>query len=307
MVVDHFEPLSPLKTAVLFLVFNRPDTTAKVFEAIRKAKPPRLYVAADGPRLNRQGEAEKVTRVRELATAVDWPCEVSTLFREENHGCKYAVSGGISWFFKHEEQGIVLEDDCLPSQSFFWFSEELLNRFRDDERIFMISGFNNYTFYGHHEYFFSSIGGIWGWATWRRAWSKYDVEINQLEAKYGSEFYKLKYYLGDKIYLTRKQHWEALKNGLDTWDYQWSFVRHFNNGLSVVPSVNLISNIGHGVDATHTVKYKEPAKNHEIRLPIKNHEISFLPDRKYDENIHGNRNVKVYLIEMLKKVLRIWS
>ena len=118
---DEFTPPAPLQTAVLFLVFNRPDTTAQVFEAIRQAKPPRLYVAADGPRVNREGEAERVARVREIATAVDWPCEVKTLFREENLGCKYAVSGGITWFFEHEEQGIILEDDCLPSQSFFWF------------------------------------------------------------------------------------------------------------------------------------------------------------------------------------------
>jgi len=121
-----FTPPAPLQTSVLFLVFNRPDTTAQVFEAIRKAQPPRLYVAADGPRLDRVGEAEKVAKVREIATAVDWPCELKTLFRETNLGCKYAVSGAITWFFKHEEQGIILEDDCLPSQSFFGFVRNYL-------------------------------------------------------------------------------------------------------------------------------------------------------------------------------------
>ena len=125
----------PLQTAVLFLVFNRPDTTAQVFEVIRQARPPRLYIAADGARPNRADEPELIARVREIATAVDWPCEVRTLFREENLGCKHAVSGGITWFFEHEEQGIILEDDCLPSQSFFWFCEELLEKYKDDKRV----------------------------------------------------------------------------------------------------------------------------------------------------------------------------
>lgn len=130
-----FKPSAPLKTAVLFLVFNRPDTTARVFEAIRQAKPPRLYVAADGPRANREGEVKKCAKVREIATAVDWPCEVKALFREKNFGCKYAVSGGITWFFEHEEQGIILEDDCLPHLDFFTFCESLLDRYADDERV----------------------------------------------------------------------------------------------------------------------------------------------------------------------------
>ncbi len=120
---------APLKTAVLFLVFNRPDTTAQVFDAIRKARPPRLYVAADGPRANREGEAEKVAKVREIATAVDWPCEVRTLFRDANLGCKRAVSGALDWFFGEEEAGMVLEDDCLPHPDFFRFCDALLERY----------------------------------------------------------------------------------------------------------------------------------------------------------------------------------
>lgn len=161
-----FTPPYPLNTAVLFLVFNRPDTTKQVFEAIRKAKPPRLYVAADGPRLNRAGEEEKVKAVREyLMDNIDWSCEVKTLFRQENLGCKYAVSGAITWFFEHEEMGIILEDDCLPSQSFFWFCEELLNRYNNDTRIFLISGFNSINKWKNNsfDYLFSYYGSIWGW------------------------------------------------------------------------------------------------------------------------------------------------
>ena len=139
---NTFTPQHPLKTAVLFLIFNRPDTTKQVFEAIRKSKPPRLYVAADGPRTDKSGEAEKVEQVRRIAMQVDWNCEVKTLFREENLGCGKAVSSAITWFFKNEEEGIILEDDCLPNQSFFWFCEELLERYRDDMRIMAVSGDN---------------------------------------------------------------------------------------------------------------------------------------------------------------------
>jgi len=142
---NTFTPPHPLNTAVLFLVFNRPDTTKQVFEKIREAQPPRLYVAADGTREDRPGEAEKCEEVRKIATSVDWDCEVYPLFRDENLGCKYAVSGAITWFFENEEMGIILEDDCLPSQSFFWFCEELLERYRWDMRVGLITGFNKLT------------------------------------------------------------------------------------------------------------------------------------------------------------------
>jgi len=141
MKVDNFTPPKPLETAVLFLVFNRLDTTKQVFEAIKKAKPPRLYIAADGARKNIDNEDKIVQDIRNyLISNIDWECEVKTLFREKNLGCKYAVSGAIDWFFENKEMGIILEDDCLPSQSFFWFCEELLNKYKDDKRIFLISG-----------------------------------------------------------------------------------------------------------------------------------------------------------------------
>ena len=141
---NTFTPPHPLNIAVLFLVFNRIDTTKQVFEAIQQAKPPKLYIAADGARESNEGEAEKVKAVREyIMQNTDWECEVKTLFREQNYGCKMAVSGAIDWFFDNEEMGIILEDDCLPSQSFFWFCEELLERYKDDMRVGQICGFNS--------------------------------------------------------------------------------------------------------------------------------------------------------------------
>ncbi|MFP4332877.1 MAG: hypothetical protein ACLFQJ_06210, partial [Campylobacterales bacterium] len=151
----EFTPPHPLKTAVLFLVFNRLDTTKQVFEAIRQAKPPRLYVAADGAREAKEGEDQKVKAIREyILQHIDWDCEVKTLFREKNLGCKIAVSSAITWFFENEEMGIILEDDCLPSQSFFWFCEELLERYKDDMRIMMVSGYNKVQRYNQQNSYF---------------------------------------------------------------------------------------------------------------------------------------------------------
>jgi len=178
--ITPFSPPCPLHTPVLFLVYKRPDTTRQVFEAIRQAKPPRLYVAADGPKKNVPGEAEKVKQVREIiSNGVDWDCEVKTLFRDENLGCKYGPVEGINWFFKNEEEGIILEDDTLPSQSFFWFCQELLERYKDDTRIMVISGdnFQNGITRGTCSYYFSRYNHIWGWASWRRAWKYYSVDM----------------------------------------------------------------------------------------------------------------------------------
>ena len=171
---------SSINTAVLFMVFNRPNTTSKVFEEIKKARPPRLYVAADGPRKDKDGEEKKVLKVREIATAVDWPCEVKTLFREKNLGCKSQTSSAITWFFKNEEQGIILEDDSLPHIDFFYFCEFLLDYYHDNKKILTIAGcnFQDGNKRGDASYYFSKYFQCWGWAGWRRSWSYYDGEIS---------------------------------------------------------------------------------------------------------------------------------
>ena len=247
-----FTPPHALNTAVLFLVFNRLDTTKQVFEAIRQAKPPRLYVAADGARANKEGEADKVQAVRDyIMQNIDWKCEVETLFREENLGCKYAVSGAITWFFENEEQGIILEDDCLPSQSFFLFCEELLERYKDDMRVGQITGdnFQNGIKRGDGDYYFSVHNHIWGWATWRDRWKEYDVSLAGME---DVEFLWQVFNDTDE-----KKYWEKIfykmkNNQIDTWDYQWSFALWNVKMLTITPNINLVKNIGFGVDATHT-------------------------------------------------------
>jgi hypothetical protein len=168
---------------ILFLVFNRPETTARVFEAIRNAKPSRLYIAADGPRDFIYNEYAVCAKTREIASRVDWDCDVETLFRAENLGCKAAVSSAISWFFSHEEEGIILEDDCLPCESFFYFTTILLEKYRHDERIAHIAGsnFQDGKKVGDGSYYFSDLYNIWGWATWKRVWKDYDAELRLLD------------------------------------------------------------------------------------------------------------------------------
>lgn len=166
--------------AVLFLIFNRLDTASRVFEAIREARPFRLYIAADGPRLHKLGELEACISVRRLVTQIDWPCEIHTLFREQNLGCARAVKEAIDWFFEHEEEGIILEDDCLPRPEFFSFCSEMLDRWRNNKEIMMISG-TNYLFgkiSSSYDYYFSHFAAIWGWATWKRAWTQLDLSIS---------------------------------------------------------------------------------------------------------------------------------
>lgn len=243
-----------LNTPVLFIVFNRPFTTAKVFDAIRKAKPPRLYVAADGPRETRPGEAELVFKVREMATAVDWPCEIKTLFHDNNFGCKYTVSKAIDWFFEHEEQGIILEDDCVPNQYFFTFCETLLEKYATDERVSVITGdnFQNGKQRGDGSYYFSKYIHVWGWASWRRAWQNYNLELSFWPEWKSSQDWRNKF----PDYVERN-YWENIfdqmyAQQIDTWDYSWLASVWYYGGLTITPNVNLVSNIGFGPDSTHT-------------------------------------------------------
>lgn len=243
------------RSPILFLVFNRPDTTQRVFDAIRRARPPRLYVAADGPRAERIGEAEKCAQVRQIATAVDWPCELITRFQAKNLGCKHAVSSAATWFFEHEAEGIVLEDDCLPDPSFFPYCDELLDRHRDDPRVMCISG-NNFIsarWHPEHSYYFSRYAHIWGWASWARAWAHYRVdplepEDEPLEKVLSRTFPES---------VRSRRHWallleRATKGHIDSWDYQWNYALWKIQGLSCMPRLNLISNIGFGAGATNT-------------------------------------------------------
>ncbi len=243
------------KTPILFLIFNRPDTTRIVFEKIKEIKPEKLFVAADGPRLNKEGEKEKCEITRKIIDEIDWDCEVKTLFREKNLGCGSAVNSAIGWFFDNVENGIILEDDCVPDLSFFNFCQELLEKYKDDKRVFGISGFNpispmtNYPY----SYFFSYYSGIWGWATWRRAWRLYDFKIEKWSNLRNTPWL-LDFSLGEEMEKLMRRNFDSiLDRKIDTWDFQLDFALLNNNSFFIHPAVNLVKNIGFGhQDATFT-------------------------------------------------------
>ena len=276
-----------LNTPVAFIIFNRPDETERVFLEIAKAKPPKLLVIGDGPRSNRAGEADKVSKARDIIKKVDWPCEVLVNYSELNLGCKIRVSSGIDWVFECVDEAIILEDDCLPHPSFFRFCEEILIRYKHDDRIGMITGDNFHFghFAGDKSYYFSSFNNIWGWATWRNRWQHdYDVDLknwpNVLKNHGIADWFGFKraasYYTNifERVY----------RNQIDTWDYQWLFGSRLNGRVSIVPNVNLVSNIGFGMHATHTIGYSVLANmaTEEILFPLK-HPDEIFKNKKLDE------------------------
>jgi hypothetical protein len=280
-----------MKTPVAFIIFNRPDTTKRVFEAIRQAKPPKLLVIADGPRVDRPGEAEKCAAARAIIDGVDWECEVLTNYSDVNLGCGKRPATGIKWVFEQVEEAIILEDDCLPNYSFFRFCELILEEYRYDQRIMMISGTNWLGEWKSNiqSYHFSYYGGTWGWASWRRAWQYFDYEIKLWEKNEIRERIRDVIADNEQFRSREKIYWNTYKNPstITWWDYQWGFARLLQSGLSIVPSVNLISNIGFGNDATHT-KSNESAvaniKSTEIEFPLKINKFTVV-DRDYDRKL----------------------
>src|SRR5712691_1210425 len=184
-----------LRTPVVLIVFNRPEITAQSFAAIRAARPTQLFIIADGPRPNVSGDEEKCAATRAVVEKVDWPCQILRKFAESNLGLRRNVSEGLDWVFRQTEEAIILEDDCLPDPTFFPFCDAMLERYRDDGRIGMISGTNPSAHLAPPDgesYFFSRYYYIWGWATWRRAWQLYDREMTAWPAMRRSGWLKAK-------------------------------------------------------------------------------------------------------------------
>jgi hypothetical protein len=248
-----------MKTPVVFLIFNRPDTTEKVFNVIRQAKPQKLFVVADGPRAERANESEKCQATRAIVDRVDWECDVFTNYSEVNLGCKQRVSTGLDWVFRNVEEAIILEDDCIPDPSFFPFCEELLAYYRDDRRIMAISG-DNFQFgrkRSLYSYYFSRYPHCWGWATWRRAWRCYDERM-QLWSKSQQENWLGKILDDPKAVKYWTRIFQATYDGsIDSWAYRWTFACWVQSGLTILPQVNLVSNIGFGASGTHTRRSQE--------------------------------------------------
>lgn len=293
------------ETPILLLIFNRPKTTRRVFEQIKQVKPKYFFIAADGPRYGNPEDISKCAEARAISREIDWDCELKTLFRIENRGCGYGPAEAITWFFEQVEQGIVLEDDCLPSQGFFPFCEELLERFKDDEKIGIISGFNKMSGWEKKKsYTYSYLGDTWGWAGWRRSWQYFDYdmtswELDTVKAKVRNTLQNNKLF---EIYSKEFNYCRYENTQNHIWDCQWLFARLSNNMCSIVPAVNLINNIGYGEDATHTFtanQAKTYILSEEISFPLKHHPYKI---NRFFDKIVFERFLNLQKISLFKKI-----
>lgn len=292
---------------ILYLIFNRLDTVQRTLPVLQELKPAQLFIAADGPRASKPGEAENCKRVREYVTHnINWDCEVKTLFRDENLGCQKNVSAAITWFFNNVEMGIVLEDDCLPDMSFFPYCKELLLRYKDDTRVMHIAGDNplQSSKLPHNEsYYFEKIQHCWGWANWARSWKYFEIEIDD---NYKKVLATDKYFKDKR---TRGQWTEILEDmrnhQIDSWAYLWSYKVLEMGGLCINPKDNLVQNIGmdSGIHFTGT-------KNESDGRPAIPMQFPLVHPKKIDFNWNQIRKLQkigkdeFILIQYIKKLLK---
>lgn len=299
-----------VKNPVLFLVFNRLDVTKKVFEAIANAKPTKLYIACDGARVNKVGEDKLVNELRDyLLSNVTWDCEVKTLFRGNNLGCGRAVSSAITWFFEHEEQGIILEDDCLPSHSFFQYCEQMLDKYRDDKRIWHIGGYSvlDKCDLVDSSYYFSQMTQIWGWATWRDRWQKFDIDMKLYPKLLESN--SLDNVINSlRLRLWHKQLFDDNYGNYKTWDCQWYFTALINNGMSITPAISLVENLGFSmIDSAHPEladKVITNTKANEIQFPLVEPKFMLI-DKKLDAKYFKWRTKSGVYLKILASPIRL--
>jgi len=285
-----------MNTPILFLVFNRPDETMEVFNVIKSIKPKKLFVAGDGPRKNFKNDYYLCEKVRSIFNNIDWECEVVKKFNKENLGCKVAVSESINWFFSKVDEGIIIEDDCLPSKSFFYFCNELLKKYKNNKEVMMICGHNPLGVNKEisQDYFFGKYYSIWGWATWKRSWEKYDIEMKDWDKQNKREFLKRTFPNNFFIIENIKTDMDKTKkNKINTWDIQWVYSCVKNNGLSIIPKYNLISNIGS--TGTHNMD-----KNNLFR---KKYEVVNVQNMCHPQKIYFNKKQNSLIYKKQKKVI----
>jgi hypothetical protein len=263
---------SSTEVPILLIWFNRPEHARRLLNQLREMRPSLVYVAIDGPRPGHPTDIDQVSKSVALLDGIDWPCKVERLIRSENMGCKFGVSSAIDWFFSKVEEGIILEDDCLPDPSFFAFCTDLLTRYRNVPSVMHIGGSNliNGKWWGDDSYLFTKVCHIWGWASWRRAWQHYDLKMTDYPDRKNLLLQQQITDRGSRIF------WEsvfdkAYTNRVDTWDYQWVYTIWKKNGLCILPAINLISNIGFDQYATHTKYVTEFAELSTGSLTVLKH------------------------------------
>jgi hypothetical protein len=294
------------QTPILLIVFNRPSETKIVFDQIKKIQPKKLYISADGPRRNISGEDEICKQVKFIFNQIDWDCEIMTLYNQDNLGCKIAVSRAIKWFFQNEEFGIVLEDDCVPDLSFFRFCEELLLKYRYDERIGIITGRNeNFKFKKQLSYDYSTSGSIWGWASWSRVLDHYSVNDSNILDNFKGNIYEATVDRFERFRLYHQLKW-TFCGFIDTWDYQLHGFLKLNSFLYIVPSENLIQNIGFNNQATHTTSVNDNRANmklNQLSFPL-NHPQFLFPNRNLSRKmVRADSNNKFLFLFL---VIKFW-
>lgn len=299
-----------MKSPVLLIVFNRPETTKQVFEKIAANKPPKIYIAADGPREGNKKDLIGCKQVRDIVSNIDWDCEVKLNFHKNNLGCKLAVSSAINWFFDNEEEGIILEDDTVPHPDFFEYCKAMLEKYRDNNRVMMISGYNPLgKNLKSNSSFFSDNPAVWGWASWRRSWKSYDVDLKE----WPNVIFKNYLYSKFPRFVARyyMDAFDSVREGIiDTWDYQLGYCIMSHQGLTLKPMANLIKNIG--VVGAHSSMQDE---NHFVEfgaIDIKYLEYPnyVIPDVGMDNNFYNKylkkMSLKFYISKLLKK-LRLYN
>jgi hypothetical protein len=301
------------ETPILLITFNRPRHAAEVLAQIKKQQPKRLYVFVDGPRPETHGDSEKCLAIKELIKKeVDWNCELRTLYEEKNLGCGYGPVKAITWFFDHVEEGIILEDDCFPAQSFFSFCSLMLNKYRYNEKISMITGTNFLLKWKDHKYshIITLLGNHTGWASWKRAWESFDYQMLSWNTDKGKnnirELLKKKYYSYYSGLFDKYVNYQLN----DVWDYQWIFARWFSGGRTIVSTKNLISNIGFDMEGTHTLSHNSMM----AKLPLFEMDIETLKsptrvDKCYDWIIferYVNPGKRTIVKKIILKLLKIY-
>ena len=275
-----------IQTALAIFIFNRPHCTEQLVHALAVVSPANLFVIADGPR--NASDIELCKQTRAIIDQIDWPCNILKLYATSNMGCRESIPNGLNWVFEHVDTCIILEDDCIPQPSFFPFCQELLSRYKHDERVMTIGGHRSDgpNELGTESYYFSKYPSIWGWATWKEKWAKYDLSMSQWPELKNSNWLN-KILKAPKAVAYWNRMFNHMKNGLDTWDYALAYSCWLHNGLSIRSRVNMISNVGFGKDATHTHQ-TEMADNYanpiDIKFPLK-HPTSISIDKEMDDRI----------------------
>ncbi len=273
---------------ILFCVFNRPELTRSVFEVIARQKPKRLLVACDGPRPDHPDDESLVRQTRAIFDDIDWECDVQLNFSDTNNGCRKQMANAITWGFEQNERLIILEDDCLPNDSFFTFCRQMLIKYRQRQDVMIVSG-NNYPQADgfDHDYRFSKYPLIWGWASWRRAWQRYDLEMELWDLREVREHVLNNFTENPDERAFWQNIFDHQRAGkIDTWDYSFTFACWAHNGLSILPRVNLVTNIGFGDQATHTFDPQSPMANQKtFELTVSDHPTHIQRVRSADRKI----------------------